>query len=229
MLTLAAWLAEYLLETLGMYLAFRSRLRPLGFYLAFRASSDLILFAIMYENHGGDFYAWSYWGQQAGAALLLCWLSVSICSRMVGEGPRRAHMAIVVALLVSGAVLGGFQGQSIGYKLLKASVNVDVLLGIAILAGLVSQKIQLARQWTLIAWAVAIHLGSRGIVQGASHIDERALRFLPVGELLALGVWIVAGWKKPEDSLEVLRAGLGHQIETSPSPLIQDDRVEMWN
>lgn len=218
MLALAAWAAEFILESLGAYLALRRRILPLGTYLLFRASSDLVTIAIMYSNHGGDLYAWSYWVQQAGAALLLCWLSVAIMAQMVGETQYGPHAAFIQGLGVIAAMLGVARADRIPMAILGAALNFDLVLGLAMLVGLLSQKVQLSGQWTAIAWGVCIQLGSEGLVRGVAHYKERALSWLPLGAIVALGVWVMAVLAKKQ---------IGEEIREVAPPKFEPESIKV--
>lgn len=197
------WLAEFLLESSGAALSFR-KYKPLFFYLAFRAVSDVAIFLIRYTL--GDYaYGWAYWGQQAGAALLLCWLCVAVFAQMVGEDQYGPHATFLCVLGLAATVIGALRANSMAGAILGAAVNADLFLGLAMLVGLMSKKSRLSAEWTAIAWAACIHLGSEGTIRRLAHYDERALAWLPLGALMALGVWIATVWpRKAEGEVEAV-------------------------
>jgi hypothetical protein len=228
MLVLAAWLAEFLLESFGSYFAFRRRILPLGFYLLFRAISDAAAFIIMYSSHGGDVYAWAYWIQQAGAALLLCWLCVAVMAQMVGEGDYQSHAILLSILGVAAVAIGALRANSVTGTILGAAITADLFLGLAMLAGLLSKKSHMSAQWTAIAWAACIQLGSEGIIRKAAHHDERALAWLPLGAIVALVVWIAGAWPEKKDVAEEAQE-VAPQLKFEPGSFtIEEERYRGW-
>lgn len=188
------WALEFLLEGLAAYLAFRKS-KPLSVYLFFRAIADIATFAILLTS-GTHVYSIASWLALAGQYILLCWLCCSLVASMIGERRYGAYAAILAVLLASGVTFVSSQGETIADILLDGGTAADSFLGLALLLGLMSKKVNLSRQLTLTAWGVCIHLGWDGLLVGIAHWWLGALAWLPLGAIAALGVWVWAGWKQ---------------------------------
>lgn len=190
MLALSLWLAEFLLEAAGSYLAFRKRTFPLAFYLAFRAVSDIATGLIFSATP--TLYPWSYWFARAGAAVLLCWLASSLVAKMMGEGRYGVYGVILCIALAGGVTFFSAHESTLDYQFLTGAAVADGLLGLMLLLGLMDAKVRPDQQTALIAWGVCIHLGTDGLLVGLAHVWLGALAWLPVGAVAALVVWILA-------------------------------------
>jgi hypothetical protein len=185
-------------------------IQSLGFYLAFRALADIGTFLILF-TFGPDAYGLAAWIGHFGQYALLCWLCCSLVARMMGERRYGAYAAILAILLALGVVCGSGIGETLKERLLDGGILADSFLGQILLVGLMSKKVNLDRQLTLIAWGVCLHLGWDGLVVGLAHFWLGALAWLPVGAIAALGVFLGAVWGRRQEKwapLGEIRASL---------------------
>lgn len=210
MITFAAFLAWFCEFSLASWGAFRSyrKLLSLFVYLAFRACADVALVLILHYKPA--FYGWANWAQKGIQYAILCFVAAQMCALASGYKNRSK-----VVLYASGlAVLGGkfavavfARGDTPADKILDTALAAQMILLVGIfLAG--AEK-RLPAEWRVVFYGMLTALASNVAVTMASKYWLGALYLMPVGELIALGMFLYA----PSKIKTEFRACLGYRAE----------------
>jgi K+ transporter len=175
---------------------------------------------------GRDAAGIATWIGHAVQCVLLCWLACSICSKMLGEKIYGPHVLIMAILIAAASVFTFYRGDTIAESFLSAATTANMILGLALLVGLMSQQTELDRTWRLITLAVCIHLGSHGVIAMVGTYWLGALAWLPIGAIVALAIWIFAVTREAEVPTPTIRLGLQPRAPETTLWLDESSKLE---
>lgn len=242
-LDLLLWLLELSAEALAAALAFRHfrRLRAFWLYLLFIALADALALALYFTAAPADRWAaWLFTNYAARLAGYICLavLAVLYMGECAHADPRALRTYGLLAALLAAGLIVMAHGAAPWHLLAALSIVFRIDLGlVAVVTGAMFLRqleviiTPLRRPWPMIAAglltavvseALANKLWQHGLLRGPV-----ASRLAALGHLAALAVWILGVWK-PLATPQIVRAPLG-VVALPELPLVQDDRVEMWN
>ncbi len=197
------WAIQFILEAIGLTLAFRKSLWPVTAYLGSRILMDTIgAFTI------GPVYELSFWLGKIPEYSFQLILAFACAGEMLRESRDTIKAAAVMAGAVGIVLVSVFYVPVTYQRMLTIELVVNLLIGCVLALGLVSERTK--APWTGISWGLAIVCGAAGLnlMTGRMdwHVLARLYEPLEITGLCVLG-YAAKSWQGCE-----FRQGLGVKI-----------------
>lgn len=212
------WFGEFALALTGALFAFRNyrSIKLFWGYLAFRASADALTFILKLGSDPSDLWAlwrWANYFQLMAQYVLLAVLAMRCLGAMVNADQRtiKAYGSLAAFLAGLGIVIVHGAGPWTALYLLQVVSVADFVLGGFMALMLLFREWEVIatpteKPWMTVCWGLLTAVGThalfgellrRGTINGLT-----ASRLMSCGQWLALGVWIVAGWRTEKVEVE---------------------------
>lgn len=204
------WCAEFILELAGAVLIFKNfrSIKILWSYLAFRAGADLFSFALAC-GWGSSHYGWANYGQRLLGYIFLAALSMRVIGVAFNVDTKTVRKygtwtAGVAALAIGLTHAGPWQAAS----LYVIGFRADMVLGVFIGSAMLLREFEvivlpMEKHWGLICSATLTAVFSHGLcselrMHGYIGLTAQSC-LMAAGQLVALSIWILAAWRRPQE------------------------------
>lgn len=192
------WASEFILETLGAYLAFRRKIIPLGVYLAFRAVADIATLGfLLFAGH--DTALWADFWLRTAAYVLFWALSIFMVARILQENKYTVGFYLGITLLFGVFAVVFFHAQPLTmHRIWQFEIWADIIAAVLVCIAMGVQE-QAGRTvpaiYGMVSLGIAVHGLSDGLLCAAQYHGKDLTAWYPIGAILALSLWVAGPLK----------------------------------